>query len=270
MDALDGAKRRTIDNEACGSAEDATTVPARRDPPVLRSTPSYDSDITAFARNASRTAGKLLQHVAESNGRAHLSSSASASKSYSDEPAAQAAFTKDVARLTDVNRWSELSGVENAKFSLFDASGKPVDGRSATVGDFVRVQLPGQPQSDWVRVEAFDSSSSEASLRVRPSYDPTKSPLTPDVTAHFFTKDATNTFIVKRDGARIEARVEGRNESANAGSESGGPLSAVRNRAAAEGAWGIRRPLALGLDINGMQQHQWNVFTKNLVDSGSK
>jgi hypothetical protein len=114
---------------------------------------------------------------------------------------------------------------------------------------------------DDVRVE-----SDRVAICVRPSHDPTKRPLTPDVVAHFFTRETTNNFFIERHGTSVTARVEGLNESANVGPKAGGLENAARNRAACEGAWGIRRTIpGTTTEVNGLQQHQWNVFTENLV-----
>lgn len=223
-------------------------------------------DLAHVVSNMKTKAQDEAQSVASAGMRPKLSSHAAASRTYGSVGDAQTAFAAQSKKLLDVAHWSELSGPENAKFSLYDATGTKIASRPASVGDFVRIDLPGQTQSDWVRVEDVGISPDRVGVRVRPSYDPTKRPLTPDVTAHFFTREATNTFLVERDGAKVAARVEGRDERANVGFSAGGGVSALRNRAVAEGAWGLQRDVPVtGLRLNGMQQHQWNVFTQNLV-----
>ena len=228
---------------------------------------SLRADFSHSFHRVEQAAEKALSAV----GRKDMSSSAVATSHYPDVAAAKAAFATQSAKLGDVGSWTALSGPENAKFDAYDAGGAAVHGRSAKAGDFVRVQLPAQPSAFWVRVEDVSVSPDKLSLRVRPSYDPTERPLTPSVTAHFFTDKATNTFSVERHGADVEVRVEGRHESANTGPAAGGLGNAARNRAIAEGAWGLGVPLPpLGVRVNGMQQHQWNCFTENLARSGAR
>jgi hypothetical protein len=241
--------------------EPHVTMPQKREPDTSSvPMPQHGAaDFAAIARN-------LVRHEVETVGREKISSSARTSHAYGSEADARAAFASRAKTLADVGQWTALSGRENAKFDLFDRSGAAVAGRSAAVGDFVRVQLPGQKQYDWVRVEDVSVSADRVGIRVRPTFDPTKRPATPDVVAHFFSRETTNTFLIERNGASVTARVEGRDESANVGARAGGLDSAIRNRAACEGAWGIRRSIpGTTVEVNGLQQHQWNVFTENLV-----
>jgi len=241
-----GPNRRTEDEQAHAAAPQKREVDASVMPMVQRSA----SDLASIARN-------LVQHELETVGREKISSSASTSHAYSTEAEARTAFASQAKKLADVGQWTALSGRENANFDLFDRSGARVAGRPAAVGDFVRVQLPGQKQYDWVRVEDVSVGTDRVGIGVRPTYDPTKRPLTPDVVAHFFTRETTNTFLIERNGTSVTARVEGRNESANVGTKAGGLENAIRNRAACEGAWGIRRTIpGTTTEVNGLQQHQ--------------
>lgn len=230
--------------------------------PYTASTPhAYAQYCASFTESAKGVAAAALQQV----GRSGVNSHALAVSHFPDEKSASAAFDAQKARLADVNNWTGLSGAENASFSLVGPDGKPAEGRSAQVGDFVKIRLPGSPTADWVQIESIQNGQNEFSIRVRPSHDPTKQPLTPDVVAHFFSREATNTFSVEKRGNDVQVRVLGHNESANVGATSGGLLNAARNRAVAEGAWGIQRPIpGTTTTVNGMQQHQWNRFTENL------
>ncbi len=204
--------------------------------------------------------------------RGDMPSLAYASRELGSPEAAAHAFEAQSALLFDVNRWDAISGFENAAFKLFDAEGHPVDRDHAQPGDFVRIDLPGPLGYDWVRIESASVTDTRAAIVVRPSYDPTAEPLEPDVTAHFFTDEAVNTFSVERDGTTVTAEVRGEHESPNVGAEAGtgieGDIATVRNRMVAEGAWGPQMPIGNGRQLNGMQQHQWNVFTENLAAVG--
>jgi hypothetical protein len=216
--------------------------------------------------DASAAAGDL----ARSTGRGDMPSSARSTRTLASPELAAQAFDAQRDMLFDVNRWDEISGIENASFRLFDENGQPVDRQRAEPGDFVRIDLPGPTGYDWVRVESTADTATRAEVVVRPSYDPTERPLTPDVIAHFFTSEAENTFSVERRGATVIAEVRGEHEAANVGAEAGDDLAAARNRLISEGAWGLQLDLPTDTQVNGMQQHQWNVFTENLADLGGE
>jgi hypothetical protein len=257
ISSTNGATRRTTEDDHSSTT---TTTQTKRelDSSWLPSTHSA-ADLAAIARN-------FVQHEVSTLGREKVTSSAATSHTYASEADARAAFATKAKTFADVGNWTALSGRENAKFDLFDESGKAVHGRAAAVRDFVRVQLPGQKQFDWVRVEDVSIGADRVGICVRPTFDPTKSPRTPDVVAHFFTRETTNNFFLERSGTTLTARVEGRQESANVAEHSGGIANAVRNRAACEGAWGIRRTIpGTHTEVNGLQQHQWNRFTENLT-----
>ncbi|GAB4213552.1 MAG: hypothetical protein OHK0013_37500 [Sandaracinaceae bacterium] len=199
-------------------------------------------------------------------GRSAVDSTARAVRTYASEQDAEVAFARDAARLFDVHRWDELSGAENAHFELFDRDGRRVTNRLAREGDYVRIQLPGVPGDDWVQIERARQSDTSASITVRPSLDPTDPNPRRDRVDHFFTAEATNTFSLERHGATVTARVDGRNERPNVGRQSDDLLHAIRNRVVVEGAWGLQaRVPGTGVLVGGMQQHQWNRFTANLV-----
>ncbi len=189
-----------------------------------------------------------------------VASNASARRSFGTEAEARDAFERQKNTLLDVGNWTRLSGFENASFDLCDANGRQVN-RPPQVGDFVRIDIPGPSGHDWVRIEDIRNGPDAASITVRPSYDPTDRPVRRNVTSHFFTSAATNTFMVERSGTTVTSAVRGRNEVANTGSEASSWASRLRSRAVAAGAWGVDLPFNR---TTGVQQHQWNVFTENL------
>ncbi len=264
---------RRITDEADKAQKVEQDLKRELDPAVIRVAHSA-SDVATFAKNLAARAVSGATHVAtvaategSTIGRGHLDSHAAASRTFASVADARNAFVAQSGALLDVASWTKISGRENAKFDLYDDHGMQQAARLPTVGDFVRIQLPGQSKADWVRIEAITVDPDHTAIRVRPSFDPTQRPLTPSVTAHFFSSAATNTFIVDRSGTTVSARVEGRDESANVGAGSGGPFNAIRNRVVAETAWGAQRDLPRSdLQVNGMQQHQWNRFTQNIVD----
>lgn len=201
-------------------------------------------------------------------GRHHMHSFASAKRQFANTAAAQTEFTERRRLLLDVNQWSRISGIENANFALFDAEGHRVYRHHALEGDFIAIDLPvaGLVRTDWVRIERIDLEPSLVSVTVRPSHDPTRKPVKPGIVAHFFTSEATNTFTLERRGPWMFARVEGRNECANTADECESPQLAAANRVLAESGWGA--PVGIpgtNFVVKGVQQHQWDRFTANLV-----
>lgn len=209
--------------------------------------------VEARLRDVSETTASGVRTVAAS-GRGNVSSHAQTSRTLPTDADATRAFDAQVDRLFDVHNWTELSGVENASFALFNPQGDRTD-REARVGDFVRVDLPGPVPMAWVRIESASRDGSRAEIVVRPSHDPTLATPDPSITAHFFTNDATNTFSVSRSGRTVTADVTGRNENANS-AQTTGLVDRVVNRVTSEVAWGA-------FDV-GLQGHQWERFTANL------
>jgi len=126
-------------------------------------------------------------------------------------------------RLLNVNSWQKIcNGLLKANFALCDAKGNPVS-RLADEKDYIKIDIPGPGPAagngfDWVRVEKILIRKDEnrdidmISMRVRPSAPPKKEDKS---VAHFFSPEATSTFIVQRDGTKVSAEIHGRNEQAN-------------------------------------------------------
>ncbi len=122
----------------------------------------------------------------------------------------QAAF-----KLTNVNNWSNLIGMPGQDFELY--SGKTRLYRQAVKGDLIRIKLPLDPtrRSYWVKIESVKRESQSISIVVRPTANPFKNRKNTNITDHFFTNEATNTFSVTLVNDQIRSRVSGRNEEAN-------------------------------------------------------
>jgi hypothetical protein len=122
-------------------------------------------------------------------------------------------------------------------------------------GNLIRIKLPAPPNQqgdgfDWVRIEEFENSKDLLKdeelfgFRVRPVENPLSRS---GESAHFYTSDATSSFLVMRKSCTISAMEKGRNEVPNA---SGSFLNKIRNIL-------IAIPAMLGLS-----KPQW----KNLTD----
>lgn len=230
---------------AAPSREDRRTADAHRYFQLLE--PRDLSVLTAAARD-----------VADSAMPRNLSSSCSHRIRLPSVEEAKTVFGRAVDGLLDVSSWDEGLSPLSADFSLYSSGGSPAIGRAAVEGDFVRVDLPGNPIDSWVRIESVVVEDDRVSIRVRPSYDPTERPVRPEVTAHFFESSATNTFTLERRGDRVRFSVEGRNETPNVGRESGVAAMPLVRRAETIGAWG-----AVGV---GLQHNQWDELTRSLLE----
>jgi hypothetical protein len=137
---------------------------------------------------------------------------------------AEKKFTDAVNKLLDINSWHQT--VENsgasAEFRMFDRGGKSIKG-NAKEGDYIRIDVPGPGPIagsgfDWVCIEKIidqrnaDGENEMVGLKVRPCSDPAS---VDNDTAHFFTDEATSTFIIERTGKIVYSKYFGRNEVVN-------------------------------------------------------
>ena len=155
--------------------------------------------------------------------------------------------------LLNINRWRMLAGQLSADFCLTDPFGKLVQ-RLPLQGDYIRIHLPASSNDkfDWVRIEAIEEqklneNTNSIMIRVRPS-DP---PREKEETEHFFSKEATSSFLVERTGGKVEASVKGRNELPNV--EIHGLANKIRNFF-----------IGLGAMI-GLNYPQWKALVKGIL-----
>jgi len=151
-------------------------------------------------------------------------------------------FEKAVSRLLSVNEWDKIcKGVLKATFHLCDNNGVEVE-RKAQETDFFKIDIPGPGPIDgdgydWVQIEHIFSHSEETveidmlGVKVRPASCPNNNK---NSIAHFFSKDATSTFLVVRQKNIVTAEVHGRNEIPNTEMEN--VVDTVRNTVVANGA----------------------------------
>ncbi len=167
-------------------------------------------------------------------------------------------FKKAKSRLLDINSWDTYSGIASATFELRDASGKKTSG-TPRPGNLIRIDLPGPGTVsgegfDWVCIEALEDSGDQDSeeeffaLRVRPVKKPASNDEAP---SHFYTDDATSSFIVERKGNSVSACERGRNEKPN--TEVNKIVDKVRNAIVAMGA------------KNGLAYPQWKSLMEGLL-----
>ena len=128
-------------------------------------------------------------------------------------------------KLLDVNSWNKVAGVITAQFQIIDEKGKEVR-REVKKGDFLRVDIPGPGSNegdgyDWVFVEELNEISDgpvqSVGFRVRPDKNPFGEK---NETAHFYSKEATSSFIITRENAQIFSWIIDRNLLPNTESDS--------------------------------------------------
>lgn len=177
----------------------------------------------------------------------------STESTYPTENEAKEAFLKSEEKLFDVNGWSEIGGI-NSTFTLYSPYGQPVKGRKASVGDYIKIELPGAPIENWVHVVNINDDETGIEFTVRPSAKPEEKqePGEEEETKHFFTDEATSTFRVERAGNKIIAYELGLNEVINNSGEESGDRG-VLNTLIAEGGWAF------------FQKLQWDKLTAYLV-----
>ena len=171
-----------------------------------------------------------------------------------------AKFFFDIAkrRLLDVNNWNKIAGAITAKFQIIDEKGKEVD-REVKKGDYLRINIPGPGSKegdgyDWVHVEEIkevDTGSVQAvGFRVRPNDNPFSEK---SETAHFYSKEATSSFIVIRENSKVISWIIDRNLLPN--KEAGSLLDKVRD-------------VAVGVSaIGGFSKIQWQGLADGIVEN---
>jgi hypothetical protein len=155
-------------------------------------------------------------------------------------------------RLLRIKGWHELAGKATADFTLTDEQGYEVD-RYPKEGDHFRISIPAPGTDtgegdDWVQVQSVVEDENCISITVRPATNPLNEKR--DV-AHFFSEEATSTFLVKREGNKVIAGIYGRNEKPNLKTEK--LKDTIRNAAVASGA------------ITGFAKIQWKSLANGIV-----
>jgi len=160
-------------------------------------------------------------------------------------------------KLLDVNDWNKIAGVLTAKFQIIDEKGKAVN-RSIKKGDYIRINIPGPGSKegdgyDWVCVEDIKELNKEAvqsvGFRVRPTENPFGEK---NETAHFYSNEATSSFIITREDAKIISWIVDRNLQPN--TESDSLVDKVRD-------------VAVGVSaIAGFSKIQWQGLADGLIE----
>jgi len=146
-------------------------------------------------------------------------------KELKDEAAAKSLFNVAKKKLLDVNNWKKIAGAITAEFQIIDEKGEEVN-REVKKGDYLRINIPGPGSKegdgyDWVLVEELNEINKKTlqsvGFRVRPNENPFGEK---NETAHFYSKEATSTFIITRENSKVISWIIDRNLLPNTESES--------------------------------------------------
>ena len=146
-------------------------------------------------------------------------------KELKDEASAQILYNVAKKKLLDVNNWNKTAGAITAQFQIIDEKGEEVT-RGVKKGDFLRINIPGPGSKegdgyDWVLVEELKEinkgSLQSTGFRVRPNENPFSEK---SETAHFYSKEATSSFIITRENSKLISWIIDRNLLPNTESES--------------------------------------------------
>ncbi|MEJ8800512.1 hypothetical protein [Pontibacter sp. H249] len=170
---------------------------------------------------------------------------------FADEQIAKQEFERAKTKLFDVNRWSELNGI-NSTFKLYNRRGQPSSTPMPEVGFYIEIILPASTIDNWVQISDITISDNLAEFTVHPSEKPKQLTEDEEEVEHFFIKEASSTFRVARDGNRLIGYEIGKNEGINNQGEEAGSR-AILNTLVAEGGWAL------------FQEMQWDKLTKYLV-----
>jgi len=160
-------------------------------------------------------------------------------------------------KLLNVNNWNRIAGAVTARFLIIDKKGNEVD-REVQKGDYLRIDIPGPGTKegggfDWVLVEELNEirqpSVQSVGFRVRPNENPFGQR---NETAHFYSKEATSSFIIIREKTKIIAWIIDRNLRPNTEQES------LADKI---------RDVAVGISaIAGFSKVQWQGLAKALLE----
>lgn len=198
--------------------------------------------------NASDNMNGVKEEAKVLKGEASKDKTYSTSRIFDDADSATFEFSRSVERLFNVNNWSNIPGVANANFELFDPAGNPLQKSKVAKGDFIKIDLPGPLPYYWVKVTDLKEEKVRAEFTVQPTYDPTHRD-DKTITDHFFQDRARSIFRVELDGREIVAMEIGLDE-------------AINNQEAEAGKKGLVNTIVSEVGWAGFQKYQW----KNLTD----
>jgi|SRR5215203_147913 len=183
---------------------------------------------------------------------------AEATKELKDEAGAKSLYNAAKKKLLDVNNWKRVAGTISAQFQIIDGKGEEVT-RNIKKGDYLRINIPGPGSKegdgyDWVLVEELKEinrgSVQSVGFRVRPNENPFGKK---NETSHFYSKEATSSFIICRENSRVISWIIDRNLLPN--TEPGSLVDKVRD-------------VVVGVSaIAGLSKVQWQQLADGLIEN---
>lgn len=174
--------------------------------------------------------------------------------SFADEAESRRVFEELRSNVFKIAKWNE-HGVLSS-YAIFDKNGQDINGKTISVGVFMRIWLKGSGKYDWVKVIDLFEANDEFVMTVKPTYDPTAEKPDKNVVSHFFTHEATNNFCVVRAAETVKFYVIG--------------LGEKRNTTETDNAVQTARNLAVNLgSLLGVQTGEWKRFTENFLDDAA-
>ena len=177
------------------------------------------------------------------------------------EEEAQHLYEIAMKKLLNVNDWNKIAGAVTARFQIVDKNGNEVQ-REIQKGDYLRIDIPGPGSKegdgfDWVLVEELKKIHhppvQSVGFRVRPTENPFGKK---NETAHFYSKEATSSFIIIREKTKIIAWIIDRNLRPNTDQES------LADKI---------RDVAVGMSaIAGFSKMQWQGLADGLIENQTK
>ena len=160
-------------------------------------------------------------------------------------------------KLLNVNDWNKIAGAVTARFQIVDKNSNEVQ-REIQKGDYLRIDIPGPGSKegdgfDWVFVEELKKIDhppvQSVGFRVRPTENPLGQK---NETAHFYSKEATSSFIIIREKTKVIAWIIDRNLRPNTDQES------LADKI---------RDVAVGMSaIAGFSKMQWQGLADGLIE----
>jgi len=181
-----------------------------------------------------------------------------ATKKLKDEADAKSLYNVAKKKLLDVNNWKKIAGALTAQFQIINEKGEEVT-RDVRKGDYLRINIPGPGSKegdgyDWVHVEELKETNMESlqsiGFRVRPNKNPFGEK---NETSHFYSKEATSSFIICRENSQLISWIVDRNLLPN--TESGSLVDKVRD-------------VVVGVSaIAGLSKVQWQQLADGLIEN---
>lgn len=168
-------------------------------------------------------------------------------------------FRKLSAKLVEVNNWNGYASKNPTDFYLYSKENNK--SANAQLNDLVKIKMPAPKNSlgngfDWVIVNQLDSiEQTETKVFLLQMKPHSCAESANGNIAHFYTEDASNTFVLAKKDKTVQFSIHGRNEVPN--TKKVGLVCAIRNFFVASGG------------IFGGSKVQWQDFTEEFIKNQS-